>query len=199
MAELTARHVDASKRLFMSVSAAAMIMELELTKIFKMLRLGRGLFWKRMSSDIRATTHIETWAYLSALMVCMIEEWHDCPPPEGEIVIQSLEVTLIDCQRIDYRFQYDAYRERFNSGRNRSGVPDMRILGPMFGIHSEYTGRLVSVWQVPSVATVSPYAPDIARENAREKMSLFIHAMSDLQTKIEDGYKNGLKTVWPSS
>jgi hypothetical protein len=198
MADLTSEHVAASKRLFLSMSAAAFIMDIELQKIYVASGLGRGFFRRGMSKEVKAKTDVEVWAYLSALLVSMVETWQAAPPAsEIEVILLHLEGAMIDVQRIDYRPEYEEYRMRFRTKRSRFGVPDSKILGPMCGLHEEFFGRLVMLWGVPSRATCSSYASSETHEKADQTMRAFITVVSDLREKIEKGFWKGLEELWP--
>ena len=198
MAELTSEHVATAKRLFQSAAAAALIMEDALPKIYLGLGLGRGFLRRKMPDVVKAQTAVEVWAYLSALLVSMVETWPTRPrPADLEVVIRALEGALLDAQRINYRPEYESYCLRFREGRSSLGVPDPKVFGPMYGLHQQFHLRLALAWAVPSRASVSPYASNWAAGKAEQAGDRFLAATSEMTQKIEDGFRKGLEELWP--
>lgn len=197
MAELTSEHVAVAKRLFQSAAAAALIMEKVLPELYARLGLGRGFFRRKMPDDVKAQTAVEVWAYLSALLVSMVETWPTRPRPSDlEVIIGALEGALLDAQRINYRPEYESYRLRFREGRSSLGVLDPKVFGPMYGLHQEFHVRLALAWTVPSRATVSPYASSWTAGKAEQAGDTFTAATSEMTQKIEDGFRKGLEEIW---
>jgi hypothetical protein len=200
MAALSSDHVAVAKRLFQSAAAAARIMENALPELYTTLGLGRGFFRRKMPDDVKAQTMIEAWAYLSALLVSMVETWPTRPRPSDlQVIIRALEGALLDAQRINYRPEYEAYRQRFREGRSSLGVPDSKVFGgPMSGLHEEFLVRLALAWSVPSpTATVPLLAPGWMRRRAARKQSAFIALISEATRKPEDLLRKGLEELWP--
>ena len=94
MGKLTSQHVAAAKRLFEFAGAAALIMEEALPHLYAALRLGRGLLRRKMPDELKAQTLIEAWAYLSALLVSMVETW---PARPGLSDLQAIIPALAGC------------------------------------------------------------------------------------------------------
>ena len=202
MDELRPEHVDASKKLFISICAAATIMGNELPAICSNLRLGSGFFRRKLSSQIMGQTNIEVWAYLSALMVSMVESWPKRPMlSDFKVIMGMIEGALFDAQKINCRSEYDIYRNRFKTGCSSLGFGDSKLskfFGPMHGLHQEFIGRLSIAWQVPSPATISPYSQDPDFDKAGSTCSDFVTELSKLTKNIEAGFKKGLKDLWPT-
>lgn len=198
MAELTSEHVAVAKRLFQSAAAAALIMERTLPELHARLGLGRGFFRRKMPDDVKAQTAVEVWAYLSALLVSMVETWPTRPRPSDlEVIIRTLEGALLDAQRINYRPEYESYRMRFREGRSSLGVVDPKVFGPMYGLHQEFHVRLAVAWAVPSPASVSPYASNWTTGKAEQALGAFTAATSEMAQKLEGGFRKGLEELWP--
>ncbi|MGH7332236.1 MAG: hypothetical protein ACREKS_05690 [Candidatus Rokuibacteriota bacterium] len=198
MADLSSEHVAVAKKLFQSVAAAALIMQEVLSELYAALGLGRGLFRRKMPDDVRAQTVIEAWAYLSALLVSMVETWRTRPRRSDlEVIIRALEGALLEVQRINYRPEYEAYRVRFTGGHSSLGVSDPKVFGPMYGLHEEFHGRLARSGAVPSRASVSPYAPNWTAGKAEQVSTAFSEGTSHMTQKIEDGLRKGLEELWP--
>jgi hypothetical protein len=170
------------KRLFGVLGAtAATVIETTIPHLYKQLGLGHGFFRSRMPEEVAVRTTVETWAYLSALFVCLVETWPSRPGPEATIrVVSMLEDAALDSQRINHRPNYEAYRLRFRTGRSSAGVPDSKLFGPMNGIHAEFTGRLAIIWAVPQRRT-------------RE----FLSASSQLTEQLERSLRAGMESLWP--
>jgi len=199
MADFTSQHVATSKRLILSVSAAAIIMEKELSENYVSLGIRRGFFRQGMSNEVKEKTNVETWAYLSALMISMVETWPSSPPASDlNMIIQILEGALLDVQRFDCRYEYDAYRHYFKHGYNSMGVTYPKYAGPMYPIHIEFLVKLSILWAVPSRASISPYSSEKMYEKANQVNNAYIKFMNDLQRIIEEGYQKGMQEVWPA-
>jgi hypothetical protein len=199
MTNLTSEHVAVGKRLFQSAAAAALVMENALPEIYARLRLGRGLLSRKMPDEVKAQTAIEAWAYVSALLVSLVETWSARPrPADLQVIIRALEGALLDAQRINYRPEYEAYRLRLREGRSSLGVPDPTVFGPMYGLHGEFHVRLALAWGVPSRATASPLSPSWAVGRAEHRRDGFTVATSELTQRIESGFRKGLEELWPT-
>lgn len=191
MADLTSAQIAVGKWLFESAAAAALVMENALPEIYARLRLGRGFLRRKMSDEVKAKTGIEVWAYVSALLVSLVETWPD--RPDLRAIICVLEGALLDARRINYRPAYEAYRLRLREGRSRLGVPDPTIFGPMYALHVEFLLRLAEAWAVPSGATVSPYASIWTLWMAKRTAGAFTPTISELTRKLESGLRKRLK------
>lgn len=170
MAELTSKHVAVAKRLFQSAAAAALIMEEILPELYARLSLGRGFFRRKMPDAVKAQTAVEVWAYLSALLVSMVETWPTRPRPSDlEVIMRALEGALLDSQRINYRPEYESYLLRFREGRSSLGVVDSKVFGPMYGLHQEFHVRLAAACAVPSRARLFPPTPRTGRQGKQNR------------------------------
>ena len=199
MADFTSQHVATSKRLFLSVSAAAVIMQKELSEKYVFFGIRRGFFRRGMSNEVKEKTNVEIWAYLSALMVSMVETWPSRPPASDlNVIIQILEGALLVAQRINCRWEYDAYRHYFREGRGSSGVPFPKVCGPMYGLHSEFTSRIGLLWVVPSRASISPYSPEEMFGKADQVMRAYMELVYRLNNIVEEGFRKGLQEVLPA-
>ncbi|MBN4054236.1 tetratricopeptide repeat protein [Nitrospira defluvii] len=198
MADPSSEHVVAAKRLRQSAAAAALVMEKNLSETYVTLRLGRGFFRRKMPDQVKAQTASEMWGYLSALLVIIAETWPVRPPlSDLEGIIRALESALFDAKEFNFRPEYEAYRLRFREGRSMSGVPDSKIFGPLSGLHSEFSVRLVLMWDVPSVPTGSLYVSRRTLRKADQISSFFTMAMADLTQKIEEILKKSVEELWP--
>jgi len=198
MTNLTSEHMAVGKRLFQSAAAAALLMEKALSEIYVRLGLGRGLLSRKIPDQVKAQTAIEAWAYVSALVVSLVETWSARPrPADLQAIIRVLEGELLDAQHINLRPEYEAYRLRLREGRSSLGVPDPTIFGPMSGLHEEFHVRLALAWGVPSREAVSPFAPSWTVGKAEQTQDAFIAATSQMAQRIESGFRKGLEELWP--
>jgi len=105
---------------------------------------------------------------------------------------------LLVAQRINCRWEYDAYRHYFREGRGSSGVPFPKVCGPMYGLQSEFTSRIGLLWVVPSRASISPYSPEEMFGKADQVLRAYVGFMSRLDTIVEEGFRKGLQEVLPA-
>ncbi len=90
-----------------------------------------------------------------------------------------LEGALRDAQRINYRPEYEGYRNRLRDGRSPMGVPNPKVFGPMYGLHQEFCVRVARAWQLSA-----PSGP-------------FIGRVSELTGQVERRYQKTLDELWP--
>ena len=198
MTNLTSEHMAVGKRLFQSAAAAALLMEETLSEIYVRLGLGRGLLSRKMPDQVKAQTAIEAWAYVSALLVSLVETCSARPQPADlQAIIRVLEGALLDAQRINLRPEYSAYRLRLREGRSSLGVPDPTIFGPMYSLHEDFHIRLALAWGVPSRETGSPFSPSWTVGKAEQTQDAFTMAISEMAQRIEGGFRKGLDELWP--
>ncbi len=185
--KLDTKDVAASRRLFEANMEALLLLGAFLKALYGDLRLGNGLFRRReMSEEIESRTFRETYAYVPALLISMLEHWPTRPHQSDLIsIISMLEASLFDVQRVDYRPQYEEYRHRYNDRRQS----DPGLFGREFVLHSELNSRMGAIWFDPvQVVMVPAYAT---------KSKTFTEATYEATKKIEAGLRKVLGELWP--
>lgn len=174
----TREDTAAVRRLFEAVAEATLVGGATLKALYGDLCLGSGFFTRRqMAQDIEARTFAEVWAYISALLVCMVESWPRCSS-DVRAVVFLLETSLFEVQRENYRPFYDIYRRRYAERR----PTDSQVLGRELVLHTEFAQRVADIWQVPPVRGTSKG---------------FSEATYEITQKLEQGLRKVLNELWP--
>ncbi len=176
--DVRAEDVAASKRLLAAIGEGALLLGATLKAVYPQMQPRRRLFKRAtIPESLEVPTFTETWVYVAALLVSLVETW-PAKPRSAEAVVPMLESALFEARCLTARPLYNSYRQRYQEREPR----DSRVLPREGVIHTLFAQRVATIWELPA-----------------ERVSTFADTSYAVTQKMEAGLRRVLEEVWPAS